>query len=269
MEEKHNQQEALEEWLAEERRRLDEGFSFQPQPMEESAPPDPAQDILAQMGLGAGVLAGVIAGHANPVTFEGCSASTIAEAVRSHITSGDNRVAIEETEEATVVTVLQGQENRVDGFFPALTVTLIETSDTLTIAMSDLSPDLKREAVGSIGQAALRSGRSLLVRGRGLGGVLYAAGGWVRSIEEVSENLQDLSLPSRVWGVIDIVGSAAEASFLEGQRTENARERERRSAERAWTHCEWCGRAYPAEDHGVVQCPSCGAPRGPKPAWLE
>ena len=265
----HDQEQSREAWLAEERKRLSEGFSYEAPPSSEDTPAAPAQDILAGMGLGAGVLASVIAGHANPVTFEGCRASTIAEALRGHITGDDNQVSVEETEEATVITVLQSQQNRPLSFSPALTVTLIETDETLTVAMSDLSEDAKRGAIGSIGKATLRGGRRLLLRRRGLTGALDAAAGLMQSVEDVSEDFQDLSLPRRVWTIIDGVGGAAEEAYLEEQRRENARVREREDAERAWTHCEWCGRAYSKDEDEIVQCPACGAPRGSKPTWLE
>jgi predicted Zn-ribbon and HTH transcriptional regulator len=267
--EEKKEEQSLEAWLAEERKRLDEGFSFEPPPPPEDAPPAAAQDVLAELGLGAGVLAGVIAGHTNPVTFEGCSASTIAEALISHIPGGDTRVSVEETQEATVVTVLQSQEHRPQSFVPALTVTLIETDETLTVAMSGLSQDVKRGAIGAIGRGALRGGRRLLLRRRGLGGVFDAAGGLMQSIEDVSEDIQDLSLPRRVWAVIDRVGGAAEEAYLDERQRKRALRRKREEAERAWTHCEWCGRAYAKDKENIVQCPSCGAPRRPKPDWLE
>jgi hypothetical protein len=268
-EEDQDQEQSLEAWLAEERKRLDEGFSFEPQPRPETSTPAPAQDVLAELGLGAGVLAGVIAGHTNPVTFEGCSASTIAEALKSHIGGRDTRVIAEETDQATVVTILHSQEDRPHNFSPALTVTLIESGETLTVAMSDLSQDAKRGAIGSIGKTALRGSRRILLRRRGLAGVLDTAGGLMQSIEDVTEGIQDLSLPKQVWTVIDRVGGATEEAYLEERRKKEALERRREAAERAWTHCEWCGRAYPEDEEAVVQCPSCGAPRGAKPAWLK
>lgn len=268
IEEEKRQDESLEAWLAKERKRLEEGFSFEPQPRPDDASPDAAKDILAELGLGAGALAGVVAGHANPVTFEGCSASTVAKALTSHITDDDTRVTVEETAEATVVTILQSQEHR-HPFSPALTVTLIETDETLTVAMSDLSQDVKRGALGSIGEAALHGSRRLLLRRRGLAGVFDAAGGLLRSVEQVSEDVQDLSLPRRVWAVIDQVGEAAEKSYLAERRRKEILKRQLEAAERAWTHCEWCGQAYAEDEDHIVRCPSCGAPRGPKPAWLE
>jgi hypothetical protein len=266
-EEEKKEEQSVEEWLAEERKRLEEGFTFEPQPAPEGVKPGPADDILAQLGLGAGVLAGVVAGHANPVTFEGCRASTIANALVSEITSEDTRATLNEMEEATVVRILhrQGPQQR---FSPALTVTLIETDETLTVAMSDLSPDVKRGSIGSIGRSALQGSRRLLLRRRGLPGVLDAAGGLVEGIEDLAEDIQDLSLPKRVWLVIDRVGIAAEETYLEERRRRRALEHKRDAAERAWTHCEWCGRAYAEEEANIVQCPSCGAPRGAKPEWL-
>jgi hypothetical protein len=267
-EEEKRQQLSREEWLAEERKRLEEGFSFEPQPTPEGLKPGAADDILAQLGLGAGVLAGVVAGHTNPVTFEGCRASTIANALISEVAGEDTRATVSETEEATIVRILerQGPQQR---FSPALTVTLIEADEVLTVAMSDLSPDVKRGTIGSIGRSALRGSRSILLRRRGLPGVLDAAGGVMEGIEDVAEDIQDLSLPKRLWLVIDRVGEAAEETYLEERRRRLALERKREAAERAWTHCEWCGRAYAEEEADIVQCPSCGAPRASKPEWLD
>lgn len=268
-EEEKNEEQSLEAWLAEERKRLDEGFSFEPEPRPADPTPEPAQDILAELGLGAGVLAGVVAGHANPVTFDGVSAATIAEALASHVPGEDTRVTIEETDEATIVTVLHSQEHRPTRFSPALTVTLIETDEALTVAMSGLSEDVKRGTLGSLGRGALRGSRRILLRRRGLAGMLDAAGGIIESIEDVSEDIQDLNLPQQVWSIIDRVGGAAEEAYLKEQRREEVLRRKREAAERAWTHCEWCGRAYAEDEEDVVQCPSCGAPRGSKPPWLE
>jgi rubrerythrin len=260
------EKQSREEWLAEERKRLEEGFSFEPEPTPEGEP-SPASDILAELGLGAGVLASVVAGHANPVTFEGCKASTVATALESEFTGDDTRVAISETEEATTVTILQSQETQ-QRFLPALTVTLIKIGETLTVAMSDLSQDAKRGAIGSLGRTAVRQSGELLLRRRGLIGVLDTAGGLVEGVEDVAEDIQDLNLPKRVWSVIDRVGTAAEDAYLEEQGRRRAIERKREAAERGWTHCEWCGRAYASDEEDVVQCPSCGAPRGPRPPWL-
>lgn len=268
MVDEQNREERLEDWLAEERRRLDEGFSFHSQPSPEGAPPDPTQDILAQMGLGAGVLASVVAGHPNPVTFEGCSAATIAEALESYVTDDETQVTVDRTEQATIVTLLQRLEHRPHRFSSALTVTFIETDETLTVAMSDLSADVKRGAISGIGQTALRSGQRLLLRRRGLAGVFDAAGGLLQGVEELSEQLEELSLPRQVWGVIDLVGGAAEEAYLAERRKQHALQRERETVERAWTHCEWCGRAYAEDEEDIVQCPSCGAPRARKPGWL-
>ncbi len=261
-----DKEQSREEWLAEERKRLKEGFTFEPQPASEKVPA-PASDILARLGLGAGVLAGAAAGHANPATFEGCRASTIVNALRSEFAGDDMRVAVSESEETSIVTLLQSQ--RPDGrLSAALTVTLIETDEILTVAMGDLSPDARRGAIGSLGRTALRQSRELLVRRGGLVGMLDAAGNLVEGIEDVSGTIQDLTLPKRVWSIIDRVGKAAESAYLEEQRRREASDRKREEAERAWTHCEWCGRAYGVDEQDVVQCPSCGAPRGPRPPWL-
>jgi rubrerythrin len=260
------EKQSLEEWLAEERRRLKDGFSFEPEPAPH-VEPSPATDILAKLGLGAGALAGVVADHANPVTFEGCSASTIADALGSEFTGQDTEVAINKTEEATTVTILQSQESH-QRFSPALTVTLVEIGETLTVAMSDLSQDAKRGAIGSLGRTAVRQGGEFLLRRRGVVGMLDTAGDLIESVEDVAEDIQDLSLPKRVWRTIDRVGRAAEDAYKEEQGKRRALERKREATERAWTHCEWCGRAYAPDENDIVQCPSCGAPRGPRPSWL-
>lgn len=111
-------------------------------------------------------------------------------------------------------------------------------------------------------------GGQLLRRRRGLTGVLDTAGNLIESIEDVAEDIEDLSLPRRVWRVIDRVGEAAKDVYRKEEARRRAAERARKAAERAWTHCEWCGRAYEGDDEETVQCPSCGAPRGPRPAWL-
>ena len=90
----------------------------------------------------------------------------------------------------------------------------------------------------------------------------------MEGVQDLVEDIQDLGLPKRVWQVIDRVGEAAEEAYLDEKRQEQERQREREAAERAWTHCESCGRAY-QEDDDRMDCPSCGAPRGSKPAWLK
>ena len=265
--EAQRKRQSTEEWLEAERKRLEEGFTFEPRPASDRAVPGPADDILTQLGLGAGVLAGVVEGHANPVAFEGCKASTIANALVSEMVSDDTRVLTSETEQATTVRILHRQEQQLQ-FAPALTVTLIETDETLTVAMSDLIPDLKRGSIGSIGRSALRGSQRLLLRRRGLPGVLDAAGSLVEGLEEVAEGIQDLGLPRQAWMVIDRVGRAAEETYLEERAWRLALKWKREAAERAWTHCEWCGRAYAEEEAGVVQCPSCGGARPSKPEWL-
>ena len=259
-------EQSLQEWLAEERKRLNEGFTFEPEPRPEKIP-TAADDILVGLGLGAGVLAGAAGGHSNPATFEGCRASTIAEALRAEFTGDATRVEVSESEEATMVRILHSRPSHPH-WSPALTVTLIETGETLTVAMSDLSPAARRGVIGTLGRTAVRQSRELLLRRRGLVGMLDTAGNVLEGVEDVSQGVQSLNLPKRVWSVIDRVGQAAESAYLEARRRREAEERRRRAAERAWTHCEWCGRAFGSAASDVVQCPSCGAPRGSKPEWL-
>lgn len=249
------EEQTLEDWLAEERARLEKGFSYETEPSSEATERSHADDVLTGLGLGAGA----IGGHPNPVTFEGCRPATIVDALISEITGDDTRVEVRRSDESVVVTILQSQEHRQFNFAPALTVTLLESQDTLTVTMSDLSEDVKRSTIGSIGRTTLRQARRLLFRGRGLAGVFDTAGSLMEGVEDVTEDLQDLSLPRRVWAVIDRVGGAAEEAYLEEQRRKRALERKREAAERAWTHCEWCGRAYAEDEQDIVQCPSCGA----------
>jgi hypothetical protein len=266
-----DKKQSYEEWLAEEQARLDKGFSFEPQPSSEASAPGAADQIAAGLGLGAGVIGGAVAPHPNPVTFEGCRADVIVTALRKEIADDDTRVQVDSTGDSVVVTVLQSQESRPHDFSPALTATLVETADTLTVTVSDLNQGAVRSAVSSVGDTVLDQGKRLLTgRGRsGVAGLLDAADQVMEGVDDLVEDIQDLGLPKRVWGVVDRVGGAAEEAYLEQQRREQELQQEREAAERAWTHCEWCGRVYGSGEAGVTECPSCGAPRGAKPAWLK
>ncbi len=263
-----DQEQSIEEWLAEERARLDEGFKFEPKPSSQVSKPA-AEEILAGVGLGAGVVGGAVAPHPNPVTFEGVGAGVIANALRSELPDDDTRVQVNRTGSTTVITILQSQASRPHDFFPALTVNLVETPDTLTVTMSDLDQDAVRGTLGSIGRTTLKQGAQLVFRRRGVGGLIRTAGNMIEGVEDLVEDIQDLNLPKQVWEVIDRVGKAAEDAYLEQQRREQKRRWAQETAARAWTHCESCGRAYREDEAQRVDCPSCGAPRGDKPAWLD
>ena len=146
---------------------------------------------------------------------------------------------------------------------------MIETPDVLTVTVSDLNEGSVRTALGSMGRTVLDQGKRLLFRRRGAGGLLETAGNVVDGVEDLVEDIQDLGLPKRVWEVIDRVGEAAERAHLDEKRKEQERQWQRETAERAWTHCDSCGRAFREDEISRVDCPSCGAPRGHKPAWLE
>jgi len=170
-----------------------------------------------------------------------------------------------------VVTFLQSQENHPHQFSPALTATLIEKPDTLTVTVSDLSQGTVRGALGSMGSTLLDQGKKAL-SGRkpsGIAGLLDAAGRVMEGVEDLVEDIQDLGLPRRVWEVIDRVGGAAEQAYLDQRREEQRRRWKREAARRAWTHCAWCGRAYEDDEDSRMECPSCGAPRGDKPDRLR
>ncbi len=263
------QEQSFEEWLAEERARLDEGFSFEPQPSSTASKPGAGEEILAGLGLGAGVVGGAIAPHPDSVTFEGCKAAVIVNALRSEIADDGTRVQVDRTSDSVVVTILQSQASRPHQFSPAVTATLIEKADTLTVTVSDLSQGSVRGALNSMGSTVLNQGKGLLFRKRGIGGLLETAGDMMEGVSDLVEDVQDLGLPKRVWEVIDHVGGAAEQAYLDEQRRERDLQRKREAAERAWTHCESCGRAYRDDEDNRVDCPSCGAPRGDKPAWLK
>ncbi len=266
-----DKEQSLEEWLAEEQARLDKGFSFEPQPSSEASGPGPADQIAAGLGLGAGVVGGAVAPHPNSVTFEGCKAAVIVTALRKEIPDDDTRVQVDQTGDSVVVTVLQSQQSRPHDFSPALTATLIETTDTLTVTVSDLNQSAVRGTLSSVGSTVLDQGKAVL-SGRkrsGIAGLLDTANRVMEGVEDLVEDIQYLGLPQRVWKVIDRAGGAAEQAYLDERRKERELQRKREAAERAWTHCESCGRAYRDDEDSRVDCPSCGAPRGDKPAWLK
>ena len=55
-----------EEWLAAERARLEKGFTFEPKPPSAPSKPGTADEVLAGLGLGAGVAAGAAAPGVEP-----------------------------------------------------------------------------------------------------------------------------------------------------------------------------------------------------------
>ena len=265
------QEESFDEWLAAERARLQKGFTYEPKPTSAPSKPGTADEVLAGLGLGAGVAAGAAAPHPNPVTFEGGKAAVIVNALRNEIADNDTRVQVDRSGDSVVVTVQQSQENAPHQFLPALTVTLLEAQDILTVTVSDLTDSTVRGTLGSIGSTILDQGKRVILRGRrrGPAALLDLAGHVKDGVEDLVEDIQDLVLPRRVWAVIDRVGEAAEKTYLDEQRRKQKREWEQEEAKLAWTHCAWCGRAYGVDETDVTECPSCGAPRGPKPDSLK
>jgi hypothetical protein len=227
--------------------------------------------VLAGLGLGAGVVAGAAAPHPNPVTFEGCRAADIVSALRAEIADNDTRLQVDSTGTSVVATILQSQGDNAARFAPAVSVTLIEKADALTVTVSDLGQDSLRSTLGSMGSTLVDQGKRVLSRTRraGVGGLLDAAGQVIEGVEDLVEDVQDLGLPRRVWGVIDRIGEAAEKAYLAERRQAQEAEQKREAAVRAWTHCEWCGRAYADDEQSRMDCPTCGGPRGTKPAFLE
>ncbi len=268
-EEKTNSEQSLKEWIAEERARLDKGFTYEPPPLSSpESKPGSAGQLAAGLGLGAGVVAGAVAPHPDSVTFEGCHTGVIVTALRQEIANDDTRVQVGRSDDSVVVTILQSQANRPHQFTPALTAALVETSDTLTVTISDLSGEAKRSTLGSVGRTVVEQGKRLIHKRRGIGGLVQAAGDVMEGVEDLVEDIQDLGLPKRVWEVIDRVGAAAEQAYLEEKRKQQELQWQREAAERAWTHCESCGRAYKDDEAHRVDCSSCGGVRGNKPDWL-
>jgi predicted Zn-ribbon and HTH transcriptional regulator len=258
----------LEEWIEEERARLDKGFTYEPKPSSQAGKPSSADQVMAGLGLGAGVLAGAVAPHPESVTFQGCKANVIATALRREIANDDTHVQVDRSGDSVVVTISQSQASRPHRFSPALTATLIETPDMLTVTVSDLSGEAKRSTLGSVGRTVLNQGKRMLFRRRGIMGLFRTAGDVMEGVEDLVEDIQDLGLPKRVWEVIDRVGEAAEKAYLDEKRKQQEVQRQREAVERAWTHCESCGRAYREDEADRVDCPSCGGVRGEKPGWL-
>jgi len=268
-EEKTNEEKSLKEWMAEEKARLDKGFTYDPPPPSSpSSAPSSAGQVAAGLGLGAGVVAGSMAPHPDSVTFEGRHTNVIVTALKQEIANEDNRAQVGRSGGAVIVTILQSQSSRPHQFTPALTATFTETSDTLTVTVSDLSGEAKRGTLGSVGRTVVRQGKRLVSKRRGIGGLIQAAGDVMESVEDLVEDIQDLGLPKRVWEVIDRVGQAAEQAYLEEKRIQQDLQWQREAAERAWTHCESCGRAYRDDEPSRVDCPACGGVRGNKPDWL-
>jgi len=266
--EERDEGKSLEEWMAEEQARLEKGFTYEPKTASAPGKPGLADQIAAGLGLGAGVVAGAAAPHPSSMTFEGCKADVIVTALKREIADHDTHVQVDRTRDSVVLTVLQSQAQHPYQFSPAVSVALIEKSDVLTVTVSDLSEGAKRSTLGSMGRTVLNKGARLLFRRRGVGGLIQTANDVVDGVEDLVEGIQDLGLPKRVWEVIDRVGEAAELAYLDERRKQQEMQWQLKAAERAWTHCESCGRAFRGDEASRVDCPSCGAPRGSKPDWL-
>ncbi|MBN1978357.1 MAG: hypothetical protein JW918_13250 [Anaerolineae bacterium] len=257
---------SLEEWMAEERARLKKGFEYEPKPTTGGGP-STDDDVLAGLGIGAAVVGGAAAPHPNPVIFEGVDPSIIANALRAEIADDDTQVQVNYTGDSTMVSFLLNQASSYQ-FLPALAVTMLKAAGALTVTMSDLDRSVVRGAWTSIGGTVVKQGKDLLLGRRGPAGLLDAAGDLIEGISEVAESADDLALPKQVWAVIDRVGKAAEKAYLEEKLLKEQDQRKREEAERAWTHCSSCGRAFRPDESQRVDCPSCGGVRGPKPGWL-
>jgi len=258
-----------EQWLEAERERLRQGYDYTPPPPSADTPSGAgtADQVLAGLGLGAAAAAGVLGPHPNPITFQGVRSSVITNALQSEISDDDTRVQVRTTDEGPVAVISQSSASAPHRFTPALTVTLLEASEALTVTVSELRKSALRDKWSSIGSTVLDQAGEVLAsrRRRGVGGLLDMAGSLKDGVEDLVDDIQDLTLPKRAWAVIDRVGGAAEEAFVEEVRRARTLEWQREAALRAFTHCEWCGRAYGSDEASVVECPSCGAPRGAKP----
>jgi hypothetical protein len=267
--EKPQKENNLDDWLATERSRLDRGFQFEPKPTSDASTGSATvESALAGAGLGAGVLAGAAAPHSNPTVFQGVDADVIINALREELADNDTQVQVQRSDEACEVTVLQAQDDAPYTLLPALTATLIDRDNTLTVSVSDLNQRSVRTTLSSMGGTVLKESKDALLKGRrrGAGGLIDTAGNVIRGIENVVENIQDLGLPARVWKTIDRVGNAAEQAFLDEQAKLNTQRQAEEKALRAWTHCPYCGRGYTEDESALTQCPSCGGTRGVKPS---
>ncbi|MFL7791747.1 MAG: hypothetical protein AB8I69_06370 [Anaerolineae bacterium] len=260
------EKQSIEEWMAKERARLKKGFEYERKPTPSSGP-SAGDNVLAGLGIGAGLVGGAAAPHPNPVIFEGVSPSIITDALKSEITDDDTQVQVNRTGDSMTVTFLMHQKNSYQ-FLPVLTVTLLEAAGALTVTMGDLDKSVARGAWASIGGTVVEQGKDLLRGRRGPAGLLDTAGELIEGISEVAESADDLALPRQVWAVIDRVGKAAKEAYLEEKRLKDQAQRKREEVERAWTHCPSCGRAFRPEEAQRVDCPSCGGVRGSKPDWL-
>jgi hypothetical protein len=262
-------EQSLEEWMAEERARLKKGFSYAPKSPTASQP-GAGEEVLAGLGLGAGVVGGAVAPHPNPATFEGCRAATIVNALKPELQDDDTRVQVSQDADSVVVTILQSQKSNPYQFSPALTVTLIEKADTLTVTLGRLGQSAVRGALGSVGSTLVEQGKRVLTGqgSPGIGGLLETAGSLIEGVQDLAADVQDLGLPKRVWEIVDRVGKAAEDAHLDQQHRERKAQQEREAAERAWTHCGWCGRAYGNDEGDLTRCPACDGSRGDRPVWL-
>lgn len=264
-----SEKQSLEEWMDAERARLKQGFNYDPPP---TSPPNKSESVgqvAAGLGIGASVVGSALAPHPETATFEGCRAAVIVKALESEIVAPDTRIQAERSGASTVVTILQSQARAPARFAPALTVTLVESAETLTVNVSALNQEAKRNTLGSVGRTVIGQSKRLLFRRRGVDGLLDTAGELMRSAENLVEDVQDLGLPKRVWDVIDRVGLAAEKTYLENQRKRREVEEQRKAAEQSWLYCEYCGRAYEKDEEGLSNCPACRGARGEKPAWLK
>lgn len=253
-----------EEWLAEESARLKRGPTLQP------LIPSVTNrgSALDPMRAGLGATGGALAPHPNPVTFQGCTANVIAEALRAELTDEDTRVEIGQAGKGIVVTIFQSYGRRSYHFWPVLSVTLLQAGEQLTVTVSPLAERAATDALSAIGGTLIKHGIGLLRRPSGLGGLLSTVGHVVQGASELMDHLEDLTLPQRVWAIIDRVGGAAEKAFLEAQWRALEQQRQREAILAAWTHCPYCGRAYAPAEAELANCPACGGARGSKPEWI-
>lgn len=283
---------SMEEWLAEERKRLDTGFTFTPGPTTSHGRPSPLGDITAGLGLGAGVVAGAVASHPNPSTYEGVGAIGVIQTLHSELGDNDTQVGWEKVAgETTWIVTVQKRDTETGRFQPALSVTLAETGDgpTLTVSVSSLRVDVKTDVATEAVRTAVGEGTGIFGRVKdaanaarrgGIAGMAAnlldgatgaasaIAGGIGNIVESVSDSIETWTLPRRIWEIIDRVAGSAEKAYLDEQRKAQEFGWKREAAERAWTHCESCGRAYREDEDDRVDCSSCGAPRGVKPAGM-
>lgn len=132
----------------------------------------------------------------------------------------------------------------------AQTVTLIQSSDTVTASVSAPSLAAMGGAAGEVGGTAINTLGKVLT-GNVLGGLSDAA----RSVGRLSESAENIALSGKIRATIQRIGNALDDEWQQAEREREDRE----AAALKLNTCQFCGAPYPEPD--AIQCAVCGAPR--------